>query len=86
MPHSLTPYSHKVKGEYACIFNGSSKIATLIKDGRIVISLRTNGYLFFRCQLIPANLYLGLPNDKIDRTLSLVSASSKVLSQYLFGR
>jgi hypothetical protein len=86
MPHNLTPYSHSVKGEYAFASKRCYSVAYLLKYGRIVISLRTNWYLFFRCQLNAANLYLGLPNDKIDRTLSLVTASSKVFSQYLFGR
>jgi len=86
MPHNLTPYSRKLKGEYAFVTKRYCLVACLLKSGRIVISLRTNWYLFFRCQLNAANLYLGLPNDKIDRSLSLVTASSKVFSHYLFGR
>jgi len=86
MPHSLTPYTNDVIGEYAPIFKRVKQKPTLLESGRIVISLRTYWYLFYGNQLAPANLYLGLTNDKIDRSLSLATASSNIFSQYLFGK
>lgn len=85
MPHNLAPYTNHVEGEYAYFLKRSATRFSLFKSGRIIISLRTYWYLFFGSQLAPANLYLGLTNDKIDRSLSLATASCNVFTQYLFG-